>query len=112
MDLDAFKAGQEQLRKAAQEQGRDPQSIEFPVLLFPEVSESDLGADRQSMNGSVEQIAEDIQEFEKLGVNHVNLVFDFGTHSQDLKKRLGYAKQIRDAVVPSVFAQQIFSILS
>jgi probable F420-dependent oxidoreductase len=107
LDLDAFKAGQEQLRKAAQEQGRDPQSIEFPVLLFPEVSESDLGADRQSMNGSVEQIAEDIQGFEKLGVNHVNLVFDFGTHSQDLKKRLGYAKQIRDAVVPSVFAQEV-----
>jgi len=107
LDLDAFKAGQEQLRKAGQEQGRDPQSIEFPVLLFPEVSESDLGADRQSMNGSIEQIAEDIQGFEKLGVNHVNLVFDFGTHSQDLKKRLGYAKQIRDAVIPSVFAREV-----
>ncbi|MCJ8306086.1 MAG: TIGR03619 family F420-dependent LLM class oxidoreductase [Nitrosopumilus sp.] len=107
LDLDAFKTGQEQLRKAAQEQGRDPQSIEFPVLLFPEVSESDLGADRLSMNGSIEQIAEDIQGFEKLGVNHVNLVFDFGTHSQDLKKRLGYAKQIRDAVIPSVFAKEV-----
>jgi probable F420-dependent oxidoreductase len=107
LDLDGFKTGQEQLRKEAQEQGRDPQSIEFPVLLFPEVSESDLGADRQSMNGSVEQIAEDIQGFEKLGVNHVNLVFDFGTHSQDLKKRLGYAKQIRDAVIPSVFAREV-----
>jgi len=58
------------------------------------------------MNGSIEQIAEDIQGFEKLGVNHVNLVFDFGTRSQDLKKRLGYAKQIRDAVIPSVFAQE------
>lgn len=107
LDLDAFKVGQEQLRKAAQEQGRDPQSIEFPVLLFPEVSESDLGADRQPMNGSIEQIAEDIQGFEKLGVNHVNLVFDFGTRSQDLKKRLGYAKQIRDAVIPSVFAREV-----
>ncbi len=107
LDLDAFKAGQEQLRKEAQEQGRDPQSIEFPVLLFPEVSESDLSSDRQSMNGSIEQIAEDIQGFEKLGVNHVNLVFDFGTHSQDLKKRLGYAKQIRDAVIPPVFAREV-----
>ncbi len=107
LDLDGFKTGQEQLRKEAQEQGRDPQSIEFPVLLFPEVSESDLGADRQSMNGSIEQIAEDIQGFEKLGVNHVNLVFDFGTRSQDLKKRLGYAKQIRDAVIPSVFAREV-----
>ncbi len=107
LDLDGFKTGQEQLRKEAQAQGRDPQSIEFPVLLFPEVSESDLGAERQSMNGSIEQIAEDIQGFEKLGVDHVNLVFDFGTHSQDLKKRLGYAKQIRDAVVPSVFAREV-----
>jgi len=107
LGIDSFKEGQDQLRKAAQEQGRDPHSIEFPVLLFPEVSESDLGADRQPMNGSIEQIAEDIQGFEKLGVNHVNLVFDFGTHSQDLKKRLGYAKQIRDAVVPSVFAREV-----
>jgi len=106
LDLDAFKVGQEQLRKAAQEHGRESQ-IEFPVLLFPEVSESDLGADRQPMNGSIEQIVEDIQGFEKLGVNHVNLVFDFGTHSQDLKKRLGYAKQIRDGVIPSVFAREV-----
>jgi len=106
LGLDYFKAGQEQLRKAAQERGRDPQSIEYPVLLFPEVSGTDLGADRRPMNGSIEQIVEDIREFEKLGVNHVNLVFDFGTHSQDLKKRLDYAKQIRNAVIPSVFAQE------
>ena len=104
LDLDAFKAGQEQLRKAAQEQGRDPNTIEFPVLLFPEVSEIDLGTDRQPMNGSITQIAQDIQRFEKLWVTHVNLVFDFGTIANDLKKRLKYAKQIKDAIVPSVLA--------
>jgi len=104
LDLDAFKAGQEQLRKTAKEQGRDPNTIEFPVLLFPEVSEVDLGTDRQSMNGSVAQIAEDIQGFDKLGVTHVNLVFDFGSAANDLKKRLEYAKQIKDAIVPSVLA--------
>ncbi|MEK0320155.1 MAG: TIGR03619 family F420-dependent LLM class oxidoreductase [Nitrosopumilus sp.] len=102
--IDAFKAGQEQLRKAAQEQGRDPNTIEFPVLLFPEVSEVDLGTDRQSMNGSIAQIAQDIQGFEKLGVTHVNLVFDFGSVANDLKKRLEYSKQIKDAIIPSVFA--------
>ncbi len=104
LDLDAFKAGQEQLRKTAQEQGRDPNTLEFPVLLFPEVSEVDLGTDRQPMNGSISQIAQDIQEFEKLGVTHVNLVFDFGSVANDLKKRLEYAKQIKDAIIPSVFA--------
>ena len=104
LDLDAFKQGQEQLRKAAQDQGRDPNTIEFPVLLFPEVSEVDLGTDRQSMNGSISQIAQDIQGFEKLGVTHVNLVFDFGSIANDLKKRLEYTKQIKDAIVPSVLA--------
>jgi len=104
LDLDAFKAGQEQLRKTAQEQGRDPNTLEFPVLLFPEVSEVDLGTDRQPMNGSISQIAQDIQEFEKLGVTHVNLVFDFGSVANDLKKRLEYAKQIKDAIIPSVLA--------
>jgi len=107
LGIDDFKTGQAQLQKSAQEKGRDPKSIEFPVLLFPEVSETDLGSDRQSMNGSIEQITEDILGFEKLGVNHVNLVFDFGSHSQDLKKRLDYAKQIRNAIIPSVFAQEV-----
>ncbi len=98
LDINAFKQGQEQLRKVAQEKGRDPNSIEFPILTFPEVSENDLGSDRQPMNGSIQQIAQDIQEFEKLGVNHVNLVFDFGSHAADLDKRLKYSKQILEEV--------------
>ena len=98
LDINAFKQGQEQLRKAAQEKGRDPNSIEFLILTFPEVSENDLGSDRQSMNGSIQQIAQDIKKFEKLGVNHVNLVFDFGSHAADFDKRLKYSKQIHDKV--------------
>jgi len=100
LGLDEFKQGQEQLRKAAKEHGRDPKSIEFPILVFPEVAEKKLGADRLSMNGSIKQIAEDILELENLGVDHVNLVFDFGSHANDLNKRLQYAKQIREAIVP------------
>lgn len=99
LGIDSFKEGQDQLRKIAKEHGRDPQTIEFPILAFPEVSDRELGSDRLPMNGSVEQIAEDINKFEKLGVNHVNLAFDFGTYSQDLKKRLEYAKQIKDALL-------------
>ncbi len=76
-------------------------------MLFPEVSETDLGNDRQPMNGSIEQIAKDIRGFEELGVDHVNLVFDFGTHSQDLKKRLTYAKQIRDAIIPPLLNPEV-----
>jgi len=98
LGIDDFKQGQEQLRKAAQENGRDPNSIEYPILAFPEVSENDLGSDRQPMNGSIQQIAQDIKEFEKLGVNHVNLVFDFGSHAADLDKRLKYSKQILETV--------------
>ena len=100
LDLDAFKAGQELLRKTAKDNGRDPKTVEFPVLLFPEVSEKDLGEDRALMNGSILQIAQDIKEFEKLGVYHVNLVFDFGSVANDLEKRLKYAKHIKDAVTP------------
>ena len=98
LDINAFKQGQEQLRKAAQESGRDPNSIEYPILTFPEVSENDLGSDRQPMNGSIQQIAHDIKEFENLGVNHINLVFDFGSIAADLDKRLKYSKQIQDEV--------------
>jgi len=98
LGIDAFKQGREQLRKAAQENGRDPNSIEYPILAFPEVSENDLESDRQSMNGSIQQIAQDIKEFENLGVTHINLAFDFGSHAADLDKRLKYSKQIQEAV--------------
>ena len=94
LDLGAFKAGQEQLRSTAEEHGRDPQSVEFPVLLFPEVSEEGLGRERRFMTGSLSRIAEDIRELGGLGVDHVNLVFDFGSVANDIEKRLSYAKQI------------------
>jgi len=105
LDINSFKEGQEQLRKSAQKQGRDPQSIEFLVNIFPEVSETDLGSDRQPMNGSIEQIGQDIKEFANLGINHVNLVFDFSSHANDLKKRLEYAKQIKDEIIPPILAR-------
>ena len=54
-----------------------------------------------------EQIAKDLREYERLGANNVNLVFDFGTHSQNLKERLSYAKQIRDALVPSLLNPEV-----
>jgi len=106
LDYDAFKQGQELLKKAAKEHGRDPQSIEYPILVFPEVSEKSLGSDRLPMNGNIKQIAEDIHDLEKLGVSHVNLVFDFGSVANDLEKRLSLAKQIKDAVIPSVLVNQ------
>jgi len=102
LDYDGFKQGQELLKKAAKEHGRDPQSIEYPVLLFPEVSEKSLGNDRLPMNGNIKQIAEDIHDLEKLGVSHVNLVFDFGSIANDFEKRLSFAKQIKDAIIPPI----------
>jgi alkanesulfonate monooxygenase SsuD/methylene tetrahydromethanopterin reductase-like flavin-dependent oxidoreductase (luciferase family) len=106
LSMDGFKEGRDHIRKTAKENGRDPQTVEFPSLVFPEVTEDDLGSDRQLMNGSIEQIANDIQELSKEGVNHVNLVFDFSSHANDLQKRLLYSKQIKDKLIPSVFARR------
>ena len=105
LSMDGFKQGRDYLRKAAQEKGRDPQTVEFPSLVFPEVTENDLGSDRQQMNGSIQQISQDIIELQKLGVNHVNLVFDFGSIANNLEKRLNYAKEIRDIIVPPIMAR-------
>ena len=58
------------------------------------------------MNGSIKQIANDISDLEKEGINHVNLVFDFSSNANDLKSRLEYAKQIKEAVIPSVLSIQ------
>ena len=102
LDYKSFKQGQEWLKMVATEHGLDPNTIEYPILVFPEVSEKRLGGDRLPMNGNIKQIAEDILDLEKLGVDHVNLVFDFGSISNDLEKRLSYAKQIRETVVPQI----------
>jgi len=105
LSMDGFKQGRDYLRKTAQEKGRDPDTVEFPSLVFPEVTENDLGSDRQQMNGSIQQISQDIIELQKLGVDHVNLVFDFGSITNNLEKRLHYAKQIRDTIVPPIMAR-------
>ena len=104
LDMNGFRQGRDYLRKAAQENGIDPQTVEFPSIIFPEVTENNLGEDRQPLNGSIQQIAQDIQELENEGINHVNLVFDFSSHANDLQKRLRFAKQIKDAITPTVLA--------
>lgn len=102
LSIEEFKKGRDYLRKVAREKGRNPQTIEFPSLVFPEVTQKDLESDRLLMHGSVSQIAQDIKELHKEGVNHVNLVFDFSSHANDLKKRLEYAKQIRETIIPPI----------
>ena len=42
--------------------------------------------------------------FEKLGINHINLSFDFSSHTNNLQKRLEYSKQIKDEIIPPVLA--------
>lgn len=100
MGMELFEKGKQYLIDEAKKQGRDPESVELPVLLAPEVTNTDLGTDRQLMNGSISEISHDIKKLEKLGVNHINLVFDFGSHAQDLKTRLDHAKQIQDSIAP------------
>lgn len=107
LDIDSFKNAQDQLRKLAQKNGRDPQSIEFIASVFPEVSDTEIENNRQPANGTIRQISQDIHELEKLGISHVNLSFDFGSVANNLSKRLEYAKQIRDVVIPSVLNSEI-----
>lgn len=107
LDVESFKQGRDALKKTARLQRRDPDSIEFLANVFPEVTKEDLGSDRMPMNGSIKQVVEDIQELEEIGITHINISFDFGSHSQNLNERLQYAKQIRDSIVPSVLTPEI-----
>lgn len=107
LDIESFKQGRDALKKTARLQRRVPDSIEFLANVFPEVTREDLSSDRMPMNGSIKQIVKDIKELEELGITHINISFDFGSHSQNLNERLEYAKQIRDSIVPSVLTPEI-----
>jgi len=51
-----------------------------------------------------ERDEDDLKGFEKLGINHINLAFDFSSHANNFQKRLEYSKQIKDEIISLILA--------
>jgi hypothetical protein len=54
------------------------------------------------------QIVKDIFELEKVGVDHIYLVFDFSSHYMNLEKNLDYAIKILNSFLSLIIASCIY----
>ena len=99
MGLRSYIDGVNKLRELSEMEDEYKNDIELPTPIFPEISEDSLdNSNRMFGNGSINQIVQDIFVLEKLGVNHIYLVFYFSPHNTNLEKNFGYAKEILNIV--------------
>lgn len=94
-------AGLERLASYARRFGRDPSEIEtiYRTHQF-ELTGSAAGSDRPSFIGSAEQIADDVRQYEQMGVSA--LVLDFQRQTEDLDEMLDRMERFATQVWPLV----------
>ena len=63
------------VRRAAEKAGRDPEAVRLNCCLPIELSEKPLGWEEDRLRGSAEQIAEGIRGYKEIGVEHLALQF-------------------------------------
>ncbi len=94
-------AGVDRLKKLAEAEGRDPATIEIAyVVLSPLSWQAEPGHDtpRRLMTGSVDEIADDIRGFAKVGVKHFNISFPAG----DISEMCDAIQKFAEEVMPQV----------
>ena len=90
--LEGVGQGIQAARQAAQEAGRDPAALQFPlVVIFFAPPGEPLGADRQPFAGSLAQIKEDGKRAEELGVTELIFQTNF---LPDVKGKADYLRYL------------------
>ena len=104
MNADAFRKGQEAVRRAWKDAGRDGEpvwSLRIPILLDgihrAAVDPSLLGT-RHTLTGSVERVGDELAAFAALGVSHVALEVSYATYPAILETIDVIAEELRPRV--------------
>jgi probable F420-dependent oxidoreductase len=63
------------VRRYAQEAGRNPEEITLACCLPIELTSQDIPQEKDYLKGSVQQVAEAIKQFQDVGVTHIGLQF-------------------------------------
>jgi alkanesulfonate monooxygenase SsuD/methylene tetrahydromethanopterin reductase-like flavin-dependent oxidoreductase (luciferase family) len=74
------------VRRAAQDVGRDPDEVELNCCLSVEVTDEPVTQEPDRLSGTPEQVAEALVRFAEVGVRHVALQFLVGRYPERLEQ--------------------------
>jgi probable F420-dependent oxidoreductase len=89
--VNALKSSAEQIRKMAQEAGRNPADLKVAARYNLSITSNPLGTDRHIFSGSLDQIREDVEALKDFGPDE--LILDV-TFSEDSKTEEGFMKNL------------------
>lgn len=101
-DLDLLRTGVATVRQAAEEVGRDPETLR--LICRGAVKVRPATADRAPLSGSIDQIREDLATIEEIGITEFffDLNFDpqIGSPDADPAASMAVAREVLDAFAP------------
>lgn len=104
-DLTEIGAAVETVRDGAREGGRDPEAVRILVRGLVDLVDRDPGGQRQPLEGTREQVLDDLARLGAQGVTEVFFDLNFsplvGSPDADAAEALGYAEHVLDAFAPA-----------
>jgi alkanesulfonate monooxygenase SsuD/methylene tetrahydromethanopterin reductase-like flavin-dependent oxidoreductase (luciferase family) len=104
--LDEAKSKINKIRNECRKAKRDPKDIHIAAILYPNVIDS-ANADKERhriqpqqnlLSGSVDQVGKDLQEVERIGVDHLILNYNRSAISDNTDKIIEVSKQLSSFV--------------
>lgn len=86
------------VRRSAQESGRDPDQITFACCLPIELTADDVAQEEDYLKGSIEQVIEALKKFQDVGVAHIGLQFMIPHYPQRQEQIERFAKEALPAL--------------
>jgi len=100
--LDEAESSINKTRNECRKAKRDPKDIHIAAILYPNIIDSDNTDEerhgkqpkRQLLSGSVDQVGKDLQEVERIGVDHIILNFNRSVISDNTDKIIKVSKEL------------------
>jgi probable F420-dependent oxidoreductase len=101
--LDQIKSYIDKIKNECYKAKRDPKDIDIAAILYPNVIDSSYNIDKdekepkhrqQLLNGSIDQIGKDLQEINKIGIDHAILNFNRSSISSNVGDIIDVSKQL------------------
>ena len=104
--LDESKSNINKIRHECRKAKKDPKDIHITAILYPNIIDSGdtnketqrIQSKRQLLSGSVEQAGKDLQEIQRIGVNHIILNYNRSVISDNTDKIIEVSKELSDFV--------------